>query len=93
GGLLVSFWLPTRGRGCAMAAEVDDVTAWRANVFIEIGTDGAVTITAPCPDMGQGVRTSLPLLVAEELDADWSRVRIVQADFGERYGDPDVGGT
>ncbi len=92
GGLLVSFCLPVRTRA-AGAGDAASAGAWRPNAFIEIGPDGAVTITAPCPDMGQGVRTSLPLLIAEELEVEWARVRVVQADFGERYGDQDVGGS
>ena len=46
------------------------------NAWVTIGEDNIVTIVAPMVEMGQGVRTSLPLLLAEDLDADWSRVRI-----------------
>jgi isoquinoline 1-oxidoreductase beta subunit len=56
--------------------------------------DGSVQIVAPRPDCGQGTRTSLSMMVAEELDADWSRVQVVQADADEAlYGQQGVGGS
>jgi isoquinoline 1-oxidoreductase subunit beta len=64
------------------------------NAFLEIEPDGAVVIVVPRPEMGQGVRTALAMLVAEELNADWARVRIRQADLDEsRYGPQFTGGS
>ena len=61
--------------------------AFQPNAFLQIAPDGTVTIWMARAEMGQGVRTSLPMIVADELDADWSRVRIVQADaHPDRYG-------
>ncbi len=63
------------------------------NVFVTIGTDGSVTITCPRPDMGQGTRTALPMILAEELGADWSTIRITQADADTAYGNQSAGGS
>ena len=63
------------------------------NAWITLAADGTVTIVNPAAEMGQGVQTLLPLLLAEELDADWARVRIVQAPSDkDRYGNPAFGG-
>ena len=63
-------------------------------VFIAIADDGAVSITCHRAEMGQGVRTGVPLIVADELEADWARVRVVQAPGDEqRYGNQDTDGS
>jgi CO/xanthine dehydrogenase Mo-binding subunit len=73
-GLFIGFRIPERGeRGTG-------VTTSLPNAFVAIDPSGDVTITVARSDMGQGVRTALPMIVADELDADWSRVRITQAD-------------
>ncbi|HMS57051.1 MAG TPA: molybdopterin-dependent oxidoreductase, partial [Fimbriimonadaceae bacterium] len=56
-------------------------------------SDNSVTITVPKPDIGQGVRTSLAMLVAEELDADWTMVKVQQAPADAKYGGQGVGGS
>jgi isoquinoline 1-oxidoreductase subunit beta len=63
-------------------------------VFVAIAPDGTVTIVAHRSEMGTGVRTSLPLIVAEEMEADWSRVKVEQAPGDEaKYGNQDTDGS
>jgi isoquinoline 1-oxidoreductase beta subunit len=63
------------------------------NAWMSVGTDGIVTIISPSAEMGQSVMTAMPLLVAEEMDLDWSKVRVQQAPFNpSSYGNPMFGG-
>ncbi|NPU11636.1 xanthine dehydrogenase family protein molybdopterin-binding subunit [Bradyrhizobium sp. 83002] len=63
-------------------------------IFVSIAPDGIVSILAHRSEMGTGVRTSLPLIVAEEMEADWSRVRVVQAPGDEvKFGNQDTDGS
>ena len=76
------------------AAGMPHTTVNDPHVFISISPDGIVSIIGHRAEMGTGVRTSLPMVVAEELDADWSRVRVVQAQADEpRYGNQDTDGS
>jgi isoquinoline 1-oxidoreductase subunit beta len=63
------------------------------NVFVAVDTDGTVYIVAHRSEMGSGSKTALPRIVAEELDADWSRVKIIQATGDAKYGDQDTDGS
>jgi isoquinoline 1-oxidoreductase beta subunit len=65
----------------------------RPNVFVQIDEQGIVEVTVPRPEMGQGVRTAIAVLVADELGASLDRVRLRQADFDPVYGDQYVGGS
>ncbi|MFI4888920.1 MAG: molybdopterin cofactor-binding domain-containing protein [Steroidobacterales bacterium] len=63
-------------------------------VFVAIGKDGIVSIVCHRSEMGQGVRTSMPMIIADELEADWTHVRVVQAPGDElRYGNQDTDGS
>src|SRR5665647_2333223 len=80
--------------GAAEAAIPVTATSGKAlSPWVSIASDGTVYIMSPATEMGQGTTTSLPLVVAEELDADWSKVRIVPAPPVEAiYGNPGYGG-
>ena len=85
GGLLLGTFLDSVGAVAAHAATVGPTPAippvgeFSPNAFIRITPDGAVTIIAKNPEVGQGIKTMLPMLIAEELDVDWNDVRIEQA--------------
>jgi len=85
-GLMFAFTLGGLGRvGDALGA----TQAARINAWVAIGTDDTVTILCPSAEMGQGVMTSLPLILAEELDADWSKVKTEFAPANPKvYGNP-----
>jgi isoquinoline 1-oxidoreductase subunit beta len=85
-GLLVSFYLPPRG---VEAAEEN----FAPNAFIEIRSNGDILLWVARSEMGQGPRTSLAMILAEELDADWARVKVEQADLDPKYGDETTGGS
>jgi isoquinoline 1-oxidoreductase beta subunit len=98
GGLVLAVGYPSTAR--AQAAKqygadampngwVDDPMA-----FVSIASDGTVTIVCHRSEMGQGVRTSMPMIVADELEADWKRVRVAQAPGDEkRFGNQDTDGS
>jgi isoquinoline 1-oxidoreductase beta subunit len=65
----------------------------RPNVFVAIQSDDTVSIVAARSEMGTGISTALPLVLADELDADWTKVKIQQADGDKHYGDQDTDGS
>jgi isoquinoline 1-oxidoreductase beta subunit len=78
--------------GWAAAAEAA-TGAFAPNVFVSIDPTGLVTIVCHRSEMGQGVRTAMPMVVADELEADWARVVIAQADGDAKYGDQNTDGS
>ncbi len=88
GGLLLGGWLPEKA-----AAQEAGAASFSPNVFIRISPQGAVTLFAKTPEIGQGVKTTLPMIVAEELEVDWEKVTVEQAPIDPRFGGQTAGGS
>jgi isoquinoline 1-oxidoreductase beta subunit len=96
GGLVLGVHLP--GLGNTAEAAADAKTTFAPNAFVRIGTDDTVTVLVNHSEMGQGPLTTLPMLVAEELDADWSKVHsehapVDPAYYHAKYGIQMTGGS
>jgi len=87
GGLVVGFLVPETVRRLALAEEPPAAPPVlpAANAFLRIGSDESVTVLLAHSEMGQGIWTTLPMLVNEELDADWSRIRVEHAPAAPAY--------
>src|ERR1039458_6100087 len=90
GGLVLGLYLPgspASAKAKAKAkAKAQAASAFAPNIWLRIGTDDSVTIILSQVEMGQGIMTAMPMLVAEELDADWSKVRLEPAPVDRAYG-------
>jgi isoquinoline 1-oxidoreductase beta subunit len=85
-GLVIGFYLP---HGNSTPAG----NTFAPNAYLKIAPDGKITIVVARSEMGQGVRTSLPMILAEELEADWNQITIQQAGASTLYGDQTTGGS
>jgi isoquinoline 1-oxidoreductase beta subunit len=83
GGLVIAFTMPGAKRYAR--AERTPPGPFVPNAFLRVGSDDSVTVLLPHSEMGQGIWTALPMLIAEELDADWSRVRVEHAPAAPAY--------
>jgi isoquinoline 1-oxidoreductase beta subunit len=80
GGVLLATYIePVANASARLAGAPRTAADFQPNAFIRITPDGAITIIAKNPEIGQGVKTMLPMIIADELDADWSKVKIEQA--------------
>ena len=84
GGLVLGVQLGANG---FLGSPAEAAGSVAANLFVTIEGDGTVTITCARVEMGQGIRTSLPMVIADELEADFDRCRVVQADGDQKWAD------
>jgi isoquinoline 1-oxidoreductase beta subunit len=92
GGVLLGLYVEPKAAAQARAAAPQ--TPPDPHNYIKVGADGVVTIVAKNPDVGQGVKNMLPMLIAEELDVDWKSIKVVQSDFdATKYAAQGAGGS
>src|SRR5580765_5432817 len=84
-GLVIGFYLP-HGEGSRKES-------FSPNAYLRITPDNKVTVVVARSEMGQGVRTALPMILAEELEADWKQIEIEQAGASTFFGDQTTGGS
>jgi len=94
GGVLLAAYFEPVARVLAQVQGQAPTPAFLPTAFVRIMPDGSTTIIAKNPEIGQGVKTELPMIIAEELDVDWKDVKIEQADLDEtKYGPQRAGGS
>lgn len=95
-GLVLGSFIPAvfaKGNDGILEPGDDPKGIFKPGPFIQISSSGEVTIFMAKTEMGQGVYTALPMIVAEELEVDWEQINIVQADAGFDYGNQTTGGS
>jgi CO/xanthine dehydrogenase Mo-binding subunit len=88
-GLAFGFYISSAGKLIAQ----DVKTVFSPNLWLQIDKDGIVIITMHRSEMGQKIWTALPMIVAEELEADWSKIKVVQGNLNEEFGSQVTGGS
>jgi len=66
---------------------------WSPAVYVSVAEDGVVTLICHRSEMGQGIRTTMPMIIADEMEADWAKCRVAQADGDEKYGSQNTDGS
>jgi isoquinoline 1-oxidoreductase beta subunit len=98
GGMLIGLYSEPQavaqapGRGAPPPGFGGPAAPFDPKAFVKIASDGTVTIMAKNPETGQGIKTMLPMLIAEELDVDWKDVKIEQTDFNDKIYDRQIAG-
>jgi isoquinoline 1-oxidoreductase beta subunit len=87
-GLTIAAVMTPAGLRFLSAAELAQDPSFKPNVYLRIGPDDSITVVVSKSEMGQGVTTSLPMIIADELEADWKKVSFVFAPAGDEYKDP-----
>ena len=78
----------------AEAAGADPTSPWEAVAYVTLHPDGTVAIVCHRSEMGQGIRTTMPMIIADEMEADWAKCRVVQADGDDKkYGSQNTDGS
>ncbi len=93
GGLMLGYYFASRPRADAAGLDPAPASDFTPNAFIHIKPSGAVTIIAKNPEIGQGVKTSLPMIIAEELEVPWESVTVEQGSLNPAYGGQGAGGS
>src|SRR3954453_9207175 len=94
GGLIVGVIFPHAARAaCGAHSANRSASPAKIGAYVEIDTNGVITIAAKNPEIGTGTKTALPMIVAEELDVPWRQVRVVQAPLDRRFGGQFTGGS
>jgi len=90
GGLVLAFHVGEKGVALANAKATD----FAPNAFLRISPEGTITLYSKAPEIGQGIKTAFPMIIAEELDADWAQVKVEQAAINPAvYGRQSAGGS
>lgn len=85
-GLILGFGLSASGKDRVAAS-------FEPNAFLKIGSDNSILVYAKNPEIGQGVKTSLPMIIAEELEVNWDKIQVIQAPLDSRLGPQYAGGS
>jgi len=96
GGLVLGFYLnpaDSAAKRVAKPSTLSEMAEFKPNAFIHIATNGTITLISKQPEIGQGIKTSLPMVIAEELEVNWKDVVILQGDLDPIYGSQSAGGS